>query len=160
MLIAVYGTLRKSQHNFAVMDGKVKFMFFGLVQGQMYDLGGCPGLIKSDDPKHLCVCEVYKVTDESILTRLDRFEGYNKEQPEQSFYIREEVDVFIRHPEKEKEIITAGGTPFTFRCSVYFCNNKRIPAVRERLIEDGDYEKYMGAKKAKRIKEKSNEMEE
>jgi len=77
--IYVYGTLRPDK---AEADQLEK------VTGTMYDLGAFPGLvIEGQSVQRVVSCEVIEADDDE-LAGLDRYEGYNPDDPEGSLYLR------------------------------------------------------------------------
>lgn len=81
-----YGTLRPGK------EGTVK------VPGEMYDLGWFPG-IKLGSNQREVVCEKIEVNDWDAV---DRYEGYNENNPEGSLYIRRPfMDGFIYEYNRE-----------------------------------------------------------
>ena len=73
-LVAVYGTLRRGQHNHAVLGASC---FVGLAKTAprytLFDLGvGFPGMVEGGESS--VVVELYEV-DAATLARLDRLEG-------------------------------------------------------------------------------------
>ena len=76
--VAVYGTLKEGFHNNYLLDG-MKFLgkFRSVEPATMYSRGGFPILsLKGDAPKVPTHVEIYEVTDECLMHRLDRLEGY------------------------------------------------------------------------------------
>lgn len=74
----VYGTLKNSlPKNSLVGSGKIK--------GKLFDLGFYPGAIESDDG--IIEGVIYDVDDET-LNRIDGFEGYRKNDIENSLFVR------------------------------------------------------------------------
>lgn len=72
--VFVYGTLRPG------------FTDTVQVPGKLFDLGWYPGIQLTDEGPTV-TCEVITV-DDAGLERLDRYEGYSKESPETSLYLR------------------------------------------------------------------------
>ena len=56
----------------------------------MKDMGAFPGIVKGNNK---IVCELYKTTEECIEGPFDMLEGYNKEDPKRSFYLRKLIDL-------------------------------------------------------------------
>lgn len=77
--VYVYGTLRTGAINGVV-----------LVPGKLYNLGWFPGLVLdlSEEPSSFVTCEVIEADDDK-LQRLDSYEGYDPNNPEESLYIRQ-----------------------------------------------------------------------
>lgn len=61
----------------------------------MYHLGGFPGVVL-DGGEEGVVCDVLEITDESaadrVIERLDGYEGYRPESPDNSLYLRQEIE--------------------------------------------------------------------
>lgn len=73
MLVAVYGTLKKSCCNHDILAGS-EYLGSDIISGyQMYNIGAFPGAIKG--PGEIFV-EVYEVLDEQTENNLDILEGY------------------------------------------------------------------------------------
>lgn len=91
MLVFVYGTLRKDDCRAGVLsDYKCTNPEAYLDDFQMLHLGGFPGIVPGPGRVR---GEVYEV-DEACLKALDGIEGYRKDDPDHSLYIRETVNVF------------------------------------------------------------------
>ena len=87
--IFVYGILKKAGGAGDMMSGS-EFVSDAKVKGDLYNLGSYPGLRHGDG---VVTGEVYKIKDECLLNQLDRWEGYHKDKPEYSMYLREQVDL-------------------------------------------------------------------
>ncbi len=75
-IVYVYGTLRPG--------GPVTH----LVPGVMFDLGSYPGArLETPETGNFIVCEKLEVDDEK-LSQLDRYEGFDKDDPARSLYLR------------------------------------------------------------------------
>lgn len=74
-LIFVYGTLKRGGSNHHVMNGQ-RFVTEARTEGRyaLYDLGGYPGMVLSDDDPLSIMGEVWEVDDQG-LQRLDELEG-------------------------------------------------------------------------------------
>lgn len=57
------------------------------IQGSIYDLGWFPGLKLGDDPDVVVKAQRHEISDEK-LREWDRYEGHNREKPEESFFRR------------------------------------------------------------------------
>jgi len=74
MLVAVYGSLRKSLHNHRLLE-EATFLGTTTTSGfTMYSLGGFPYLTPSDNTNPITI-EVYDVTEREFAN-LDRLEGF------------------------------------------------------------------------------------
>lgn len=112
--VAVYGTLRYGAAANGLMKG-CKYLGKDKVSGRLYSLGAYPGLlppIGEESPEQEVSVDVYAVPDENVLTSLDRYEGYYKDDPDHSLYNREktvtleggmEVEVYIYNSDRVKE---------------------------------------------------------
>lgn len=97
--VLVYGSLRERMSNHRLIErvGKNLVKKDIIIPGyNMKDMGAFPGIIKGDNK---IVCELYKTTEECIEGPFDMLEGYNKENPKRSFYLRKLIDL----PDKVKD---------------------------------------------------------
>lgn len=84
----VYGTLKRGYGNHRLLADS-EFLGLGVAPGRLYNFGlpgykrGTEGTVRG---------ELYRVTD-ATLARLDTLEGYNKSNPDYSFYNRVVVTV-------------------------------------------------------------------
>jgi gamma-glutamylaminecyclotransferase len=76
--VMVYGTLRRGQSNFRVMEGGVTFVGNCMMVGaKMFSLGGAfPGVKVDDTLSHAVHGELFIVNDEETIRRMDRLEGH------------------------------------------------------------------------------------
>lgn len=89
---AVYGTLRKGQSNHDILENKhVKFVETRIVKGfNMYAVSSWyPGIVPGNGSIEV---EIYEVIDESVERMLDSLEGYSKNHPENSLYLKKTLD--------------------------------------------------------------------
>jgi gamma-glutamylcyclotransferase (GGCT)/AIG2-like uncharacterized protein YtfP len=102
MKLFVYGTLRQGANNPCENYGG-KYVYTTTISGAvLYDLGSFPGLkLTLDGPTTLVVGDVYEV-DQSIIERLDQYEGYRPDNPENSLYIRRELPDFYVYEFNDK----------------------------------------------------------
>lgn len=97
--VLVYGSLRERMGNHRLIErvGKNLIKNDIIIPGyNMKDMGVFPGIIKGNNK---IVCELYKTTEECIEGPFDMLEGYNKEDPKRSFYLRKLIDL----PDKVKD---------------------------------------------------------
>ena len=97
--VLVYGSLRKRMGNHRLIErvGKNLIKNDIIIPGyNMKDMGVFPGIIRGNNK---IVCELYKTTEECIEGPFDMLEGYNKENPKRSFYLRKLIDL----PDKVKD---------------------------------------------------------
>lgn len=122
--VLVYGTLRVDQGAYYAFDLKAQTKHIGTVRipGTIYDLGAFPG-VRLDGDDSGVVCDVLEVADEaaveSIIERLDRYEGCRPDNPGNSLYTREVVEVTDIGP-----------------CFIYEINRD---TAKYRRIESGDW---------------------
>jgi gamma-glutamylcyclotransferase (GGCT)/AIG2-like uncharacterized protein YtfP len=96
----------------------------GFVRGRLYDLGGYPGAVADSSAKGRILGTVMELPeDESVLARLDAYEGFDPKTPETSEYIREKQAV---------ELKTGG----TVDCWFYRYNRKPRDLPR---VESGEW---------------------
>src|ERR1035441_2247036 len=109
-----YGTLQPglAPTKIARVAEKLRPVGEGFVRGVLYDLGGSPGAVADPSAKGRILGTVMELPeDESVLERLDRYEGFDPQSPETSEYIRELESVELK----------AGGT---VECWFYRYNRK------------------------------------
>ncbi|HEY7672370.1 MAG TPA: gamma-glutamylcyclotransferase family protein [Gammaproteobacteria bacterium] len=90
--IVLYGTLRAGHTPHARLKLRSALVYVGkcTLQGTLYDLGSYPGFVPGTGTAE---GEVYRIKNPARLARLDAFEGYDREKPERSRYLREVVGV-------------------------------------------------------------------
>ena len=82
----------KNQENFDVIQDIGSFQGVGSIRGEMYDLNvGFPGVTETDGDSEV-YGELYEIEDKAV-SEIDCFEGYNPKKPQDSMYIRRQVDV-------------------------------------------------------------------
>lgn len=92
--ILVYGTLRVGQGAYFSFGLNKYTTHLGQVRipGSMYHLGGFPGVVLDGNEEGV-VCDVLEITDKSavpdVLDRLDAYEGYRENSPDNSLYLRD-----------------------------------------------------------------------
>lgn len=91
-LVFVYGTLKKGHGNNVLLGTSRLVNPDVWVSGRMCSLGGCPGWLGPGEGR--TYGELYEVSEDVIRSQLDRLEGYREDDPESSFYIREEHVVY------------------------------------------------------------------
>ena len=126
MMIFVYGLLRPGFEG-AELLGNAQSLGAATVVGQLYDLGGFPGLVPGDGLVHGEVCRV----DADRLPALDRFEDYDPDDPEGSLYVRVTSNAWLE------------ATGDALSVQVYQYNRHVSPTGR---IMDGDYAGYVAAR--------------
>lgn len=90
--VFVYGTLRREASNPCENYGGVHLGMSELSGAKMYALGWFPGIKLTDNPEDKVFGDVYEV-DQSIMGRLDGYEGYDPDNPKASLYLRKTVSV-------------------------------------------------------------------
>ena len=126
----VYGTLRREfKHPMAqLLAQHADFVGAGMLTGRLYDFGGYPGLIYSENDAETVLGDVYVLRDAAQLWPiLDEYEDYRPGQPALSLYLREEVSITM----------VEGGSR---RAWVYLYNR---PVKRFPWIKSGDYLRYL-----------------
>ncbi len=89
--VFVYGTLRKGDCRFVILEGCECLHEEAFVDGfEMLNFGSFPGIVPGAGR---IVGEIYEIDDE-LLAQLDRIEGYREDDPKNSLYIRQKVDAF------------------------------------------------------------------
>jgi len=92
--VLVYGTLRPGHGAYQAFDlaHQSEHLQTVRVEGTMYDLGSFPG-VKLDGNPDGFVCDLLKITNPDVLRRLDAYEGYRPDFPNNSLYLRQTVEV-------------------------------------------------------------------
>lgn len=123
----VYGSLLKGLHNHPVIEeGELLGEHETEPEFTMVSLGGFPGVMHYGNT--VIKGEVYEV-DEHTFKNLDRLEGFNVQNPDSSFYIREQIE-----------------TPFGL---VWIYLLREGPHnYHEDVVEDGDWYKYYTSKQS------------
>jgi gamma-glutamylcyclotransferase (GGCT)/AIG2-like uncharacterized protein YtfP len=89
-----YGTLMAGfdRRRRAGIDHKMTYRGRGYITGSLFDLGIYPAAIPSSDGR--VWGEVYEFQDaESVLPALDDIEGYTRDDPDRSLYVRDRARV-------------------------------------------------------------------
>lgn len=124
----VYGTLLKGAENMmsSYLKSKSTFVSEALMPGSLYKVDFYPGAVYERDSGRMVLGELYQLHEpEKSLEVLDTYEGYDPQQPEQSLFVREQVEVF------------AGETRHA--CWTYLYN---LPTDDLLLIESGDFLRF------------------
>jgi gamma-glutamylcyclotransferase (GGCT)/AIG2-like uncharacterized protein YtfP len=122
----VYGSLR---HQLVPPDLKglvlqLRRIGAAYTRGHLYDLGEYPGAILDAGCGRRIIGEVLELTDdESILSALDRYEGFDPDDPGAGLFVRTDCHVILENGEE-------------IECWVYVYNGEISSA---KLIESGDY---------------------
>lgn len=123
MLVFVYGSLKKGFYNHPLIS-QFKQIAKGKINGRMYSLGSFPAIVLSDDPSDVVVGEVYDVTTDVGLRRLDRLEGYDPNS-NFNFYTRSEV-----------KCMTDDGRQLDVMV-YHFLDDRQMSLRQRRRVEDG-----------------------
>lgn len=105
MNLFVYGTLRSGHDNpmAQYLRQHAHLIGHGYVPGRLFDLGWYPGATYEPDCNSCVWGDVYKITDESVLSRLDEYEGIESLPDDE--YARREVSVQMNlTPEEVSEV--------------------------------------------------------
>ena len=118
----VYGTLspRHAPPEIAATVRRLRPVGAASVRGRLYDLGEYPGAVLSKNSRSLIRGEVFELPgDQSTLTSLDNYEGFEPAKPNSSLFVRRTWPVTLDD-----------GT--RLRCWVYVYNGnmKRAQPVR------------------------------
>jgi len=118
--VAVYGSLRQGFElpDSPKPDTKLRDRGPCRIPGDLYDLGGYPGLVPGDGE---AIGELYEVPDLSVFSILDEYERYRAEDHEDSLYLRKAVRL---------------SKPANIDAWVYVYNRD---VTREPLIASGDW---------------------
>jgi gamma-glutamylcyclotransferase (GGCT)/AIG2-like uncharacterized protein YtfP len=124
----VYGTLRRGAGRpmHALLATHAEYRGLGWVAGRLYDTGRYPAAVPAARPGERIRGEMYRLREasaDSLLARLDAYEGCDPEDPGTSLFRREAVQVTL----------DAGGRAEAW---IYLFNR---PVARLRHIESGDY---------------------
>lgn len=121
--IFVYGSLLKGLQRERALSHS-QLIDSARTHGELYDLGSYPGLKGGSG---MVFGELYSV-DQPTLDSLDRIEGYNSGDLENSLYIRQRINASLT---TTNEILEAES---------YFYNRPILSAIR---ITHGDYRTYL-----------------
>lgn len=103
----VYGSLMKgSGHPLSEELASIfEYLSTGYIQAKLYYLEGYPGAVRSEDTADRVYGQVYRKpgNSDTLMNRINRYEGYDPEAPGKSLFVPETVEVHT--PERT---ITAG----------------------------------------------------
>ncbi|AUG88427.1 gamma-glutamyl cyclotransferase [Vibrio phage Vp_R1] len=99
-LVAVYGSLRPGRGNFGVNGEAKATHLFTATTKDNYDLfeycNSFPSVsLKHSDSGTPVVVDIFETTRSGLEGAYDRLEGYDKENPEDSFYNRTEIPIML-----------------------------------------------------------------
>ncbi|MGA2887297.1 MAG: gamma-glutamylcyclotransferase family protein [Terracidiphilus sp.] len=123
-----YGTLRPGHapDEIAPAVEKLRLAGRGFVHGILYDLGDYPGAVLDPSCKQKIFGTVFRLPeDETILRRLDEYEGFDPSAPDSSLFIRT-LQTVVLSKERTRE------------CWTYVYNGKLESA---RILATGRYRK-------------------
>lgn len=125
IIVAAYGTLRKGFGNSVLVDRSNNHLGTGItVEKYQMRASGIPYINKTPDTN--IVVDLWKI-DSKMLKNVDRLEGYDPDNHDNSWYKREKIKVNLKD-----EIIDAW---------IYFNDTSR-----GELVESGDYTDYINNK--------------
>ena len=124
MKVFVYGTLLKGMSRSHTMSAS-EFEGLGMIKASLYDLGSYPGIVESNAS---VFGEVYDISPSTLLA-LDHIEGYDENYPEQSLYIRKEINVALLNDGSSIKAFT------------YFYNDSNLDGFYK--IVSGDYRRHI-----------------
>lgn len=122
-------TQRMRRRQSRLMQGAV-YVGSGSIQARLYDLGTYPGAIQSLKKSDRVFGDVYRVPNDRIIARLDRYEACRRTDPLPHEYARKSVNVQMNHGE-------------ILRAWTYWYIQPRRPVA---LIPGGDYLQYLDIK--------------
>lgn len=103
MKFFVYGTLKEGGRFAKNFDNERKSSCVGIVHNMnLFDLGWFPG-IRPGDGEVIGEVHEYDREDE-VLAAFDRIEGFSADDPENSLYLREEVEVELPDGDTTKAV--------------------------------------------------------
>jgi gamma-glutamylcyclotransferase (GGCT)/AIG2-like uncharacterized protein YtfP len=134
MYAFVYGTLRRGDSRFGVLDGcECMAEEAYLDDFEMLSLGSFPGIVARTHGSGRVRGEVYKI-DETILSRLDNIEGYHEDDPVHSLYLRKEITAVFEDGNNVLDPEIDDAPIFT-----YVFNIDRAQDRGYKVIESGDW---------------------
>ena len=103
--IFVYGTLRRGANHLAhdTISRHAQYYGEGYMQGKLYDVGGYPATIETENPDDKVYGEVYKISDNELLTQLDSYEECSDDFPQPHECTRNLVLINVNFPNKMLE---------------------------------------------------------
>ena len=98
--IVFYGTLMRgsrpflgAQENIPLLGEKIRFVRECQIAGRLFDIGRYPGLVETAIARHPPQVdgELYEILDTQVIDWLDEYEGFYRDAPDISRYIRKSV---------------------------------------------------------------------
>jgi gamma-glutamylcyclotransferase (GGCT)/AIG2-like uncharacterized protein YtfP len=122
MNLFVYGTLRNTYDNpmAQLLRQNSQLVGHGYVPGRLFDLGWYPGATYEPDSTYRVWGDVFAITDETILSQLDSYEGIENHPDDE--YARRDVPVQMGNRQ--------------VRCQMYVYLHAD---GQQRIIESGNY---------------------
>ncbi len=134
-LLFVYGTLLKKADNelSRFLEAHSRRLGPATYQGKLFLIGWYPGLVPSDSSSDQVLGELLELDDnhETVLLKLDEYEGVNNPPKAEDEYERKKITV---HIENRREICYA----YVYRASTETLES----------IHDGDFLRYLDNKKS------------
>ncbi len=94
MILAVYGTLRRGGPANGLLRGS-KWLGMDRIPGCLFAVGTFPGArFNAEHVSHGIVVDLYQLPEgkeDDYFERIDRYEGFYPEQPDQCLFLRKEV---------------------------------------------------------------------
>ncbi len=128
----VYGSLqRKARHPaHKVLSRHADFICNAEFEGTLYMVRDYPGAVKSSDKSGTVKGELFRLhAPRQIFPKLDRYEGYDPDNPEQSLYVRKQCNVRCTSGPRDSE-----------EAWIYLFNR---PTNELERISSGDYLAYI-----------------
>ena len=132
MNLFVYGTLRSTYDNpmAQLLRQNARLIGHGYVPGRLFDLGWYPGATYEPDSPFRVWGDVFALTNSTILTQLDDYEGITHHTGDE--YAR--IDVPVQLIDNQTSAIQAN--PRWVRCQMYVFLKAD---GQQRLIKSGSY---------------------
>lgn len=92
--IFVYGTLHDNPGNrySRFLEQNAKYIGVATRKGKLFNIGRYPGAVESLNPDDMIKGYLYSTDNmETLLSKLDEYEGYEKSYPAHSLFIRKKV---------------------------------------------------------------------
>ena len=124
----VYGTLLDRQNEFGdYLNAKCSFYADGKFKGRLYDIGEYPGAVPVADGSDYVYGKIFLVNDpDSVMKRLDDYEGFGANQPQPNEFTR--------------QLVVIETTDETVGCWMYLYN---LPVDKVFRITSGNYLHYI-----------------
>lgn len=93
-VLFVYGTLQRQGAAHRLLVGQATYLGSAWLQGRLYEAGGYPGVVLSDNPRERVHGELYRMYQSDILlAQLDDYEEIGPQYPHPHEYWRMQVSV-------------------------------------------------------------------